>query len=127
MNIRINKKFIAITLAISQAITPISYVLSLSDITTRTIVKDIEIDSQLPLADLGAIQKKKVDIVFTTDRNIIGLNEEIDQFVKATINAKDRDVLDTSIATVETTTVSTNDGEDIRLMAKLPSGKQLGI
>ena len=41
MNIRINKKFIAITLAISQAMTPISYVLSLSDIMTRTIVKDM--------------------------------------------------------------------------------------
>ena len=41
MDIRINKKFIAITLAISQAMTPISYVLSLSDIMTRTIVKDI--------------------------------------------------------------------------------------
>ena len=41
MDIRINKKFIAITLAISQAMTPISYVLSLSDIMTRTIVKDM--------------------------------------------------------------------------------------
>ena len=111
MNIWRNKKFIAITLAISQAMTPISYVLSLSDIMTRTIVKDVEIDNQPPLADLGAIQKKKVDIVFTTDRNVIGLNEKIDQFVKATINAKGGDVLYTSIATVETTTVSTNDGD----------------
>ena len=41
MNIWRNKKFIAITLAISQAMTPISYVLSLSDIMTRTIVKDM--------------------------------------------------------------------------------------
>ena len=41
MNIWRNKKFIAITLAISQAMIPISYVLSLSDIMTRTIVKDM--------------------------------------------------------------------------------------
>ena len=70
---RFKNKLIAITLAISQVLMPISYVVSaLSDLRAETIVKEVELDNQPPLADLTAISKKKVDIVFCRRTNSRG-------------------------------------------------------
>ena len=111
---RYRHKLIATTLAISQVLMPITYIVSsLSDLRAETIVKEVELDNQPPLADLTAISKKKVDIVFavgqTTEENLIGLNEKIEANITSFLNANGGDVLDAHINTVETSSMDFND------------------
>ena len=100
-------RLIAITLAISQVLMPITYIVSaLSDLRAETIVKEVELDNQPPLADFDLLKKQKIDIVFavgqTNPVNLIELDTRINYYVTSYLNANGGDVLDTNIPTIKT-------------------------
>lgn len=100
-------RLIAITLAISQVLMPITYIVSaLSDLRAETIVKEVELDNQPPLADFDLLKKQKIDIVFavgqTNPVNLIELDTRINSYVNSYLNANGGDVLDTNIPTIKT-------------------------
>lgn len=77
--------------------------------------KVIEVDNKAPIVNFKLVPENKVDIVFTIGQidssKIEEINTKINTYVKTPLEANNTDYIDTTINTIEVSTISTDDAD----------------